>query len=258
MGSSLHASHFINSITIDRPEGQIGERFPFSVPSIRSIDSIELHPKVTFFVGENGSGKSTLLEAIADKLGFSLQGGGRNKNPMLDGYQTELASYLSLRRTPNRPMDAFFLRAESYFNHASELDELERTPFCDGALRSYGGKSLHEVSHGEAFFATLVHRLGGHGVYLFDEPEAALSPQRQLSMLVRIHDLVAEFSQFIIATHSPLIMAYPDAFIYHFSETGIERIAYEDTEHFQVTRNFLRDPSGMTRKLLTDPEADRD
>jgi predicted ATPase len=251
---SLRTSHFIHSISLEQPRGEDAQRFPFSIPAIQSLGKLELHPKVTFFVGENGSGKSTLLEAIADKLGFSLQGGGKNKNPVLDGYQTGLACALSISRTHNRPMDWFFLRAESYFNHATELDELENTPFCSGALQSYGGKSLHEVSHGEAFFATLVHRLGGHGIYLFDEPEAALSPQRQLSMLVRIHDLVAEFSQFIIATHSPLLMAYPDAYIYRFSEDGIQRVEYEDTDHFQITRNFLRDPAGMMRKLLKTSE----
>ena len=251
---SLRAAHFLDSVSLRREEISHPHRFPFSIPAIRELSTLELHPKVTFFVGENGSGKSTLLEGIADKLGFSLQGGGRNKNPAVDGYQSELAQVLTITRTPNRPMDAFFLRAESYYNHATELDELEKTPFCGGVLRSYGDKSLHEQSHGEAFFATLVHRLGGNGIYLFDEPEAALSPQRQLSMLVRIHDLIRDFSQFVIATHSPLLLAYPDAWIYRFGDEGIQRVEYEDTDHFQITRNFLRDPKGMLQMLLRDPE----
>ena len=246
--------HFIHSLSVEPPSAAAAADFPFSVPAVRHLEKLELHPKVTFFIGENGSGKSTLLEGIADKMGFNLQGGSRTRNPVIDGLQTDLGRAMMLTRTQHRPMDGFFLRAESYFNHATELDELERTPFCGGALRSYGGKSLHEQSHGEAFFATLVHRLGGHGVYLLDEPEAALSPQRQLSMLVRIHDLVAEFSQFIIATHSPLIMAYPDAWIYEFTEDGIQRVDYEDTDHFQITRNFLRDPQAMLQRLLSDDE----
>lgn len=147
-------------------------------------------------------------------------------------------------------MDGFFLRAESFFNWATELDELEATPFCGGVLRSYGGKSLHEQSHGESFLNLLTQRIDGHGIYLFDEPEAALSPQRQLAMLVRLHDLVSNFSQFIIATHSPLLMAYPNAWIYQFSDAGIQRIGYEDTEHYQITCGFLRDHQGMLKRLL--------
>jgi predicted ATPase len=243
-------THYFNAVSLSREEAMPAERYPFSVQAVRQMGCLELHPKVTFFVGENGSGKSTLLESIADKMGFSLQGGGRNRNPVGDGYQTELATFLTLSRTKNRPMDGFFLRAESYYNHATELDELERTPFCAGALRSYGDKSLHEQSHGEAFFATLVHRLGGHGVYLFDEPEAALSPQRQLSMLVRLHDLAQDYSQFIIATHSPFLLAYPHAWIYQFSSCGIQRVAYEDTQHYQLTANFMRNPRAMMQRLL--------
>jgi predicted ATPase len=141
-------------------------------------------------------------------------------------------------------MDGFFLRAESFYNFATLIDEEKYGTW------SYGGKSLHEQSHGESFLATMQHRLGGHGLYLFDEPEAALSPQRQLSMLVRLHDLVDEFSQFIIATHSPLILAYPDAWIYQFGPEGIQRIDYEDTEHYQITRSFMRDPKIMMKRLL--------
>ena len=241
--NSLRVSHYLNSITLKRDEVADFDSYPFNIPAVRHLESLQFHPKVTFFVGENGSGKSTLLEAIAERLGYSIEGGTKNTNLALGEYRSPLTTKLLLTKTYNRPMDGFFLRAESFYNFATTIDEL-------GNTWSYNGKSLHEQSHGESFFATMLHRIDGHGVYLFDEPEAALSPQRQLSLLVRLHDLIDDFSQFIIATHSPLILAYPDAWIYQFGENGIERVSYEDTESFQVTRNFLRDPKGMMRKLL--------
>ena len=246
----LRVSHYLNSVTLKRDEVRDFESYPFCIPAVRHLETLEFHPKVTFFVGENGSGKSTLLEGIAERLGYSIEGGTKNTNLTMGEYRSPLTTSLMLTKTYNRPMDGFFLRAESYYNFASMLDGIEGQPFCGGLLASYGGKSLHEQSHGESFFATMLHRIGGHGVYLFDEPEAALSPQRQMSLLVRLHDLIDDFSQFIIATHSPIILAYPDAWIYQFSERGVERVNYEDTESFQVTRNFLRDPKGMMRKLL--------
>jgi predicted ATPase len=235
-------SQYLQSVELKREVVESFEEYPFNIPAVRHLDVLEFHPKVTFLVGENGSGKSTLLEAIAEKLGFSMEGGTKNTNLAMHEYRSALTSKLTLSRTHLRPMDGFFLRAESYYNFATLIDELGNW--------SYGGKSLHEQSHGESFFATLVHRLGGHGIYLFDEPEAALSPQRQMSLLVRMHDLVGDFSQFIIATHSPILMAYPEAWIYQLGEDGIERVAYEDTDHFQVTSRFLRDPQGMMRRLL--------
>jgi predicted ATPase len=236
--------HFLHSVSIDRGFVTDWDDHPFSVPAIQRLETLELHPKVTFFVGENGSGKSTLLEGIAEKLGFNIEGGTKNTNLEIGEYSSPLTRCLRLSRTSIRPMDGFFLRAESFFNFATLIDEEKYGTWC------YGGKSLHEQSHGESFLATMQHRLGGHGLYLFDEPEAALSPQRQLSMLVRLHDLVDDFSQFIIATHSPLIMAYPDAWIYHFGPEGIQRIDYEDTEHYQITRSFMRDPKIMLKRLL--------
>lgn len=240
-------SQYLHSVSLNGEEVQGFDDYPFSIPAVRHLKKLPLHPKVTFFVGENGSGKSTLLEAIAEKLGFSMEGGTKNTNLAMHVYASALTSKITVSRTHLRPMDGFFLRAESYYNFATQIDELGNW--------SYGGKSLHEQSHGESFFATLIHRLGGHGVYLFDEPEAALSPQRQMSLLVRMHDLIGDFSQFIIATHSPILMAYPDAWIYEFSEDGIRRVAYEDTEHYQVTSRFMRDPKGMMHRLLgTDGE----
>jgi predicted ATPase len=149
---------------------------------------------------------------------------------------------LKILRTVNRPLDGFFLRAESFYNFATLIEEY-------GTV-GYGGKSLHHQSHGESFLSVMTHRFGGRGIYLLDEPEAALSPQHQLSMLVRLHDLVADSSQFIIATHSPLLMAYPEAWIYQFTRGGIQRVAYEDTEHYRITHSFMRNPQRMMRELL--------
>jgi predicted ATPase len=242
--------HFLHSVSLDHGKVENWDKHPFSVPAIRSLETLALHPKVTFFVGENGSGKSTLLEAIAEKLGFRFSGGSRVESMFKHEYASPLTPALAIARTGNRPMDVFFLRAESFYNWATELDELEASPHCGGVLMSYGGKSLHAQSHGESFLNLLTQRIDGHGIYLFDEPEAALSPQRQLSMLVRLHDLVDEFSQFIIATHSPMIMSYPDAWIYQFGPAGIQRVEYEDTEHYQITRGFMRDHKGMLKRLL--------
>ena len=243
-------THFLDSVTLLRDEEADETAFPFSVPALKHFERMDFHPRVTFLVGENGSGKSTLLEAIAEKLGFRASGGSRVANSNLQAYTSPLSSRLRLSKTHLRPLDGFFLRAESFHNWATELDELEATPFCGGVLASYGGKSLHEQSHGESFLALLTERLSGHGIYLFDEPEAALSPQRQLAMLVRMHDLADDFSQFIIATHSPLLMAYPEAWIYQFGPGGITRVAFEETEHYRITRSFLTDHKTMMTRLL--------
>ncbi|MCX6857923.1 MAG: AAA family ATPase [Verrucomicrobia bacterium] len=245
---SLGVSHFLHSIRLNRDRVVSFEEHPFSVPAIRHLRELEFHPKVTFFVGENGSGKSTLLEGIAEKMGFSIEGGTKNTNMAMHEYSSVLTSAMTLARTHLRPMDGFFLRAESYYNFATYLDEIS-----PGGTWCYGGKSLHEQSHGESFFATLTHRLGGQGVYLFDEPEAALSPQRQLELLVRMHELIGDFSQFVIATHSPILMAYPDAWIYQFGPDGIERVQYEDTDHYVITRRFLQDHRSMLKKLQIEP-----
>ncbi|WP_204508259.1 AAA family ATPase [Aestuariivirga litoralis] len=154
---------------------------------------------------------------------------------------------LRLIRSTRRARDGFFLRAESYFNVATYVEQL------DGGLGPYGGLSLHEQSHGESFLALLENRLRGKGLYIFDEPEAALSPTRQMSMLVRMHELIAAESQFVIATHSPILMAYPDAWIYQLGARGLERVAYGETEHFAITRNFLNRHEEVMRQLL-EPE----
>lgn len=233
---------YLREVRLKRSDVPSFQDYPFSLPAVRKLDSLELHPKVTFLIGENGSGKSTLLEAIAVAWGFNPEGGSRNFNFGTRESHSELHRYLRLVKGVRKPQDGYFLRAESFFNVATEIEKL-------GVGRSYGGRSLHEQSHGESFLALMMERFGGNGLYLLDEPEAALSPQRQLAVLSRIHDLVKDRSQFIIATHSPILMAYPDAYIYGLSG-AIDRVDYYDTEHYRVTHNFLSNPKRMLKVLL--------
>ncbi|MDO5104179.1 MAG: AAA family ATPase [Lautropia sp.] len=223
----LLGASFRDDVTLDYAH------YPFNIPAVRDIDQIRFHPNVTFLVGENGSGKSTVLEAIAMALGFSPEGGTRNVQLQTVESVSKLHEAIRLARAPGiRPHDQYYLRAESFFNLATYMDQ---TGYLDG----YGGKSLHARSHGEAFMAVLTSKLRGHGIYLMDEPEAALSPTRQLAALRAIDQLVDAHSQFIIATHSPILLAYPHACILLFDDGGISEVAYEDTEHYFVTRDFL-------------------
>jgi len=239
----LAAKPYLQEVQI-RPEDDIDfDVFPFCVPSIRDMGVIEFHPDVTFFVGENGSGKSTLLEAIAVAMGFGPEGGTRNVRFSTADTLSTLHEHLRLSKSFKQARDAYFLRAESFFNVATYMDDV-------GYLDSYGGKSLHKRSHGEAFMALLTMKLRGQGLYLFDEPEAALSPTRQLAALSAIDQLVKDGSQFIIATHSPILLAYPRAKIYQFDASGLYPVAYEDTEHFEVTRDFLNHYPRRIEQLL--------
>jgi predicted ATPase len=206
---------------------------------------------VTFLVGENGSGKSTLLEAIAVAWGFNPEGGTRNFRFQTRRSHSTLHEYLRLVKKVPRPRDGFFLRAESFFNLATEIEHLDDEPsFGPPIIDSYGGRSLHEQSHGESFFSLMMHRFGGQGFYVLDEPEAALSPTRQLAMLVRLHELVRDRSQFIIATHSPILMAYPNAWIYEIAANELRRVSYEQTEHYVVAKRFLNDSKKQLEILL--------
>jgi predicted ATPase len=244
------STQYLRQILLKRGDVPSFDRYPFALPAVRHLETLDFHPRVTFFIGENGSGKSTLLEAIAVAFGFNPEGGSRNFNFGTRESHSELHRHLRLIKGTVRPRDGFFLRAESFFNVATEIDNLD-------VVSSYGGVSLHEQSHGEAFMALLMNRFGVEGLYLLDEPEAALSPQRQLSVLTRLHELTDDGSQFVIATHSPILMAYPEATIYNFSPAGIEQVAYTDTEHYRVTRDFLLRPQRML-DILLDRSPDRD
>lgn len=239
----LEAKPYLRSVSLQRDLVEDWDRYPFDIPAVRSLETLEFHRDVTFLVGENGSGKSTLIEAIALALGFSPEGGTKNVRLATANDQSGLFEYLKLVRSFARPADHFFLRAESFYNVATYLDSV-------GYLERFGGKQIHARSHGEAFMATLAEKLRGKGLYIFDEPEAALSPSRQLSALRVIHELVEDDSQLIIATHSPILLAYPRAKILALDERGITEVQYEDTEHFTVTRDFLNGPRRMIQRLL--------
>jgi predicted ATPase len=232
---------------VDEPR----DGYPWDLPVVLGIaGGLGLHPSVTYFVGENGSGKSTLLEAIAVAAGMNPEGGSSNFAFSTRASHSELGKAVRLVRGARRPRTDFFLRAESLFTAATYLEELPRDR--GDPLGPYGGVSLHQQSHGESFLAVMLNRFGPGGFYLLDEPEAALSPQNCLTCLRRVHELVLEGSQFIIATHSPIILAYPDATIYACHRGGIEQVAYDDAELVQLTRSFLEAPSRYLRQLFSD------
>ncbi|RKP57250.1 AAA family ATPase [Cohnella endophytica] len=246
---------FLRSIGIDRERIPSSDRYPFDLEAIRSLGKLDFHPKVTYIVGENGMGKSTLMEAIAVAWGFNPEGGTRNFSFSTQSTHSDLYEYIHLTRGVRKPRDGFFFRAESYYNLASNIDQLNREPgYGSSIIDSYGGKSLHEQSHGESFFATFVNRFGGQGLYILDEPEAALSPLRQMSMLARIHELVQRNSQFIIATHSPILMAFPDSTMYEISSDGIGTTTLEETDHYLITKRFLNDKERMLAELFDDED----
>ncbi|AKB29775.1 ABC transporter, ATP-binding protein [Methanosarcina siciliae T4/M] len=241
---------YIRYIELDREKVPSFSEYPFNLPAVRNLQSLSFHPKVTFIIGENGSGKSTILESIAVAYGFNAEGGTKNFNFTSRATHSDLSNYIKVVKGTKKPRTGFFLRAESFYNFASSIDDLDNeASFGPPIINSYGGRSLHEQSHGESFFAVFLNKFTGEGIYILDEPEAALSPSRQMSMLTRMHDLVKEGSQFIIATHSPIIMAYPQAVIYQIQE-GFEQIGYKETEHYQVTQSFLNNTQKMLSILL--------
>lgn len=234
---------FLNRIELQRELIPSYNEYPFSIPTIKSLDQLEIQKQVTFFVGENGSGKSTLLEAIAEKCGFNTAGGGRNNFYDVHRSESALGEFIRLSWWP-KATNGFFLRAESFYNFASHIDEV-------AAFNAYGGRSLHEQSHGESFMSLFSNRFNGNAIYLLDEPEAALSPQRQLAFLKILNDLVQEGdSQFIIATHSPILLGYPNATIYSFDDEAIQEIEYEETSHYQLTRYFLENRKRFLRDIF--------
>jgi predicted ATPase len=251
--SMLNPRPYLREVSLKREKIQNFKLYPFSIPAVRKLHSLTFHPDVTFIVGENGCGKSTLLEAIATAWGFNPEGGTINFRFSSRASHSGLHERLRLVRSTRRPKDGFFLRAESFFNVATDIERMDSEPSeAPPVINSYGGRSLHEQSHGESFLALLLYRFSGNGLYLLDEPEAALSPTRQLAVLRRIHELVLRNSQFIIATHSPLLMAYPTAKIFRLDETGFTEIRYQETEHYAVTKEFLIDPDRILKELLAE------
>ncbi|MCM1579189.1 MAG: AAA family ATPase [Ruminococcus sp.] len=223
------------------------------LPAVRNLakrKSLSFGQNVTFIAGENGSGKSTLLEAVAVAAGFNPEGGSKNFTFSTFDSHSGLSKFLTLSRG-GYPKDGFFLRAESFYNVASNIEELDRQVGAGAPiLPAYGGVSLHEQSHGESFLAVMRNRFGGKGLYIMDEPEAALSPTGVMSLMVIMHDLAENDSQFIVSTHSPILMAYPGAVIYELREGEIAAVPYKETSHYVLTKRFLEQPERMVKKLL--------
>jgi predicted ATPase len=239
---------FLRHLELVRERVPDWKTYPFSIPAIAGLERLEFERPVTFFVGENGSGKSTLIEAIAIRAGFNAEGGTKNFRSSHRPSESALQNCVRLARGARRESSGFFLRAETMFNVSTEAEQ----------YREYGWADLHEMSHGEAFLWVAVHKFRDGGLFILDEPEAALSPQRQLALLVRLNQLVQAGSQFIISTHSPILLAYPDATIYSLGESGIQQTRYEDTEHYTVTKALLQDPAGRLRQLFAAADAAED
>jgi predicted ATPase len=240
---AVNIHQFIRKVALRTDKIESFDEYPYSLPAIKNFETLTLHPKVTYIIGENGSGKSTLLEAIAVAFGLNAEGGTANFNFSTHKTHSNLHESLTLVKGSKRPDHSFFLRAESFYNLATNIDEL-------GAIGSYGGVSLHEQSHGESFFSVIMNRFKGNGLYILDEPEAALSPSKQLALLVRMDELIKKNAQFIIATHAPIVMAYPDSLVYEINNGIFEKVKCEETEHFKVMKSFMDNPKNMLNMLL--------
>ncbi len=253
--SKLTNEPLLDTIKVQFPSLIDTTQYPFSLNIIKNLQDIHFPTKVTLFVGENGTGKSTILEAIAHNAGFGAEGGSKNisfktsTDSVYSGTR-KLADYMTLSWR-QKPLDGYFFRAESFYNVANYLDHLERE--CGGAYLPYGGKSLHHQSHGESFLAFFQNRIRRGGFFILDEPEAALSPQRQLSLLIIMKQLCKNFNtQFIISTHSPLLLSYPSATIYSCDNDHLEKINYTETSHYQITKQFLNNPGLYLKNLFAD------
>ncbi len=241
-------SMFIKRIEYEKEKIINPGKYPYNIPCLKGLDVLEFHSPVTFLIGENGSGKSTLIEAIAISMGMNGEGGTNNFNFSTKNTISPLHQYIKVVKTSKLPQTKFFLRAESFYNFATHLDEIEQD--SGGIFTYYGGKSLHEQSHGESFMAVMKNRFGKNGLYILDEPEAALSPTRQMSLLILMKQLIDEGSQFIIVTHSPILLSYPGAEIYDLDHFFSLR-KYEETEYYQLYKLFINDKDCILNELLS-------
>lgn len=243
---------FLSSIRMKKSPPK--DSYLLELPAVQhliNVAELGFSKAVTFFVGENGTGKSTLLEAMAVAYGFNPEGGSRNFNFSTSATHSQLHSLLTIIKRAY-PKDGFFLRAESFYNASSYIDELDKIPAGSPPISSGYGGSLHKKSHGESFLTLVQNRFSGNGIYFLDEPEGALSPSRIMTLMCEIRRLTSCRSQFIIATHSPMLMAYPEAEVLEFSESGIHSVDYHNTEHYQLTRRFLENPAAMLKHLFSD------
>ena len=237
---------YIKSVMMKNKDFSKEEKYLSKIKIINNLSKINFNKPVTFFVGENGIGKSTLLEAIAVAYGFNAEGGSKNFNFNSKETHSSLYKYLTIVKNVKRPKDGFFLRSESFYNLATEIERLDE---IFPLFSAYGEKSLHDQSHGEGIMSIILNRFNGNGIYILDEPEAALSPSKICSLIVRIDQLVKNDSQFIIATHSPLLIAYPNSEVFVFNENEIKLTPFEETEHYNLTKYFNNNPNSMIKRL---------
>jgi predicted ATPase len=237
---------FVRSVQLLADDVPDAALWPWSMPAVRALRTpLELDERATILVGENGSGKSTIVEALAVALGMNAEGGSNHMRFSTRASHSALHDTLRIARTVERPRTRYFLRAESFYNVASAVEQN-----ADAAL-AHGNQSLHEQSHGESFLSLVFERFGPRGLYLLDEPEAAMSPQGLLTLLQRLHQLADQGSQFVIATHSPILLAFPAAKVVLLDDAGMRPIAWDETEHVRLMRGFLEAPPSYLHHLLS-------
>lgn len=248
---SMLSNLYVRGIKIKDIEEDVYYKHLPAIKHIIDREELKLSSNVTFLVGENGIGKSTLIEAIAVAMGFNPEGGTKSFCFSTNDSHADLYDHMTIVRGFRSPRDGFFLRAESMYNVASNIDELDADPWGGPKIiGAFGGVSLHHQSHGESFLSVVENRFHGNGIYILDEPEAALSPARLLRLLCNMNELVKRNSQFIIATHSPMLMAFPGSEVLELNEDGIRGISYKETEHYLITRRFLDNPERMINELF--------
>ena len=234
---------FIKRVRFNREEIKTSDTYIATLPLFENIEALDFSVPVTFLAGDNGTGKSTLIEALALSLGFTAEGGSKNFYSENPGEYSDMYKCITLEKGPLRPKDSFYFRADRFYDLASRIDRIKCNEY-------YGGESLHAQSHGEGFLSVMGNRLFGKGIYLLDEPESSLSPMNQITLLTMINDLVKNGSQLIIATHSPILLAYPEAEILFIENDGVERIDYEETEHYRTSKLFLDNYKGFLKSLF--------
>lgn len=244
---NVESNLIIKRIYLERDKIKSFKNYPFNINLVKNFEELNFDSQVTFLVGENGVGKSTFMEAIAVALGLPAEGGTENFRYETNNTTSELSNYLRVG-TCNKPKMKFFLRAESFYNFSSEVQRLVEEDNFHGLYNAYGG-NLHECSHGESFIKLVQNRFTDHGLYILDEPEAALSPQTQLSLLCLIDQLVKEGSQFIIATHSPILISYRGGKILDLNN-NFKEVKYKDTNIYSLYKIYLDEPEAMQHRLL--------
>lgn len=245
---SLFSKLFVSGIKYDKENIENTDIYPFNIEAVENFEELKFNKNVTFFIGENGVGKSTFIEALVVCLKLNPEGGTENFNFSTNNTHSKLSNYIRVYSTGNIPKTKYFLRAESFYNVASEIEKISKEPFGGDIFKFYGG-NLHECSHGESFIKLVKNRFGDNGLYILDEPEAALSPSRQMALLCLIHDLVKRGSQFIISTHSPILLSYNNAEIYDLND-NFSKVEYKDTEIYKTYKMFLDDPDRMLDMLF--------